>query len=159
MKTLFVQEWSYGNQGLCAECLVIKQAGGMTEKANAPEPDRRRNANITLFNIVRGEGNKINQVTLFNDYNNGPLYFKDSECTIDTPVIMGHPDQPIYGTGYRIIPRIPGNQATEYQKKIHLPNLLPLEDYDKIIILFSGGKDSTACFFKLLEMGVPIEKN
>jgi len=64
----------------------------------------------------------------------------------------------IYSTGYRIIPRIPGKQLTEYQKKIYLPNLLPLEDYDKIIILHSGGKDSTACFFKLLSMGVPTDK-
>lgn len=29
-------------------------------------------------------------------------------------------------------------------ERIYLPELLPLEAYDKIIILFSGGKDSLA---------------
>jgi 3'-phosphoadenosine 5'-phosphosulfate sulfotransferase (PAPS reductase)/FAD synthetase len=48
--------------------------------------------------------------------------------------------------------------STPYQKKFYLPELLPLEEYDKIIILFSGGKDSTAAYFKLIEMGVPKEK-
>ena len=31
-------------------------------------------------------------------------------------------------------------------------------NYDKYIIAFSGGKDSTACFLHLLESGVPVEK-
>lgn len=30
--------------------------------------------------------------------------------------------------------------------------------YDKYIVCFSGGKDSTACFLHLLETGVPIDK-
>lgn len=33
-----------------------------------------------------------------------------------------------------------------------------ISDYDKYIVAFSGGKDSTACFLNLLEMGVPKEK-
>lgn len=31
-------------------------------------------------------------------------------------------------------------------------------DYDKYIVAFSGGKDSTACFLHLLDIGVPKEK-
>jgi len=30
-------------------------------------------------------------------------------------------------------------------------------DYDKIIVFFSGGKDSTACVLHLLDLGVPKE--
>ena len=41
---------------------------------------------------------------------------------------------------------------------ICLEQLLPFEDYDKIIILFSGGKDSLACVLDLLERGVPKGK-
>ena len=33
-----------------------------------------------------------------------------------------------------------------------------MENYDKYIVAFSGGKDSTACFLHLLEMGVPVNK-
>ncbi len=36
--------------------------------------------------------------------------------------------------------------------------LLPLPDYDTIIVAFSGGKDSVACVLHLLELGVPREK-
>jgi 3'-phosphoadenosine 5'-phosphosulfate sulfotransferase (PAPS reductase)/FAD synthetase len=36
--------------------------------------------------------------------------------------------------------------------------LLPLEEYDHIIISESGGKDSMACLFKLLDLGVDSKK-
>jgi 3'-phosphoadenosine 5'-phosphosulfate sulfotransferase (PAPS reductase)/FAD synthetase len=71
---------------------------------------------------------------------------------------LGKTDKPIYDCNYKIYPHKPGRDDTEYQKKIFLSHLLPLEEYDKIIVLFSGGKDSTACYFKLLELGVPKEK-
>ena len=35
---------------------------------------------------------------------------------------------------------------------------MPLEEYDLIAVLLSGGKDSIACYFKLIELGVPKEK-
>lgn len=33
-----------------------------------------------------------------------------------------------------------------------------LDDYDRFIVFFSGGKDSVACFLWLLEQGIPVEK-
>lgn len=87
-----------------------------------------------------------------------PDYIKDSDCTKDTPIVYGNPDKPLYGLGKRIKPRIPGRDETEHMKKIFLPELLPLEEYDLVAILLSGGKDSIACYYKLLELGVPKEK-
>lgn len=86
------------------------------------------------------------------------IFLKDSDCTQDTPVIHGKQDSPIYGQGIRLKPTVPGRNDSEHFKKIFLPELLPLEEYDLIVVLFSGGKDSTACFLKLLELGVPKEK-
>ena len=43
-------------------------------------------------------------------------------------------------------------------KKIYLPELLPLEEYDLAVVLLSGGKDSIACYYKLLELGMPKRK-
>ncbi|QPA61252.1 phosphoadenosine phosphosulfate reductase family protein (plasmid) [Lysinibacillus sphaericus] len=37
-------------------------------------------------------------------------------------------------------------------------SLLPLSEYDHIIISESGGKDSMACLFYLMELGVPLSK-
>ena len=85
-------------------------------------------------------------------------YIKDSDCTKDTPVVHGKPDTPIYGMGVRIKPRVPGRQDTEHFKSIYLDSLLPLEEYDLIAILLSGGKDSIACYYKLLELGVPKDR-
>ena len=85
-------------------------------------------------------------------------HIKDKDCTINTPVVLGKPDTPIYGKGIRLKPRVDGRKDSKHFEKIYLPELLPLEDYDLIVVLFSGGKDSTACFLKLLEMGVPREK-
>ncbi len=87
-----------------------------------------------------------------------PGFIRDRECTKDTPVIFGVPDSPIYGTGKRIRPRVPGREDSEHMKKILLPELLPLEDYDLVVVLLSGGKDSIACYYKLRELGVPKEK-
>lgn len=67
-------------------------------------------------------------------------------------------DKPVYNIGYRIRPRVEGRADSEHFKKIFLPELLPLEEYDLIVVLLSGGKDSVACLYKLLEMGVPKEK-
>ena len=93
------------------------------------------------------------QLTLFQ-----PDFLRDAECTKDTPVIYGKPDHPVYGTGKRIRPRVPGRTDSEHMKKILLEELLPLEAYDLIILLISGGKDSVACYYKLLELGVPKQK-
>lgn len=35
---------------------------------------------------------------------------------------------------------------------------IDLHSYDKYIVSFSGGKDSTACFLHLLDQGIPIDK-
>lgn len=51
-----------------------------------------------------------------------------------------------------------GRKDSGHFRKIYLPELLPLEEYDLIVVLLSGGKDSIACFYKLLELGVPKEK-
>ena len=80
------------------------------------------------------------------------------DCTKDTPVTYGKPDRPIYGTGTGIKPRVSGRTDSEYMKKIYLPELLPLEEYNLVAILLSGGKDSIACYYKMLELGVPKEK-
>ena len=87
-----------------------------------------------------------------------PDFIRDADCTKETPVIYGKSDIPIYGTGKRIHPRVSGRKDTEYMKKIYLEELLPLEMYDLVIVLISGGKDSIACYYKLLELGVPKSK-
>lgn len=38
------------------------------------------------------------------------------------------------------------------------PRLLPIADYYRVIVAFSGGKDSIACVLSLLDAGVPREK-
>ena len=85
-------------------------------------------------------------------------FIKDSECTLDTPVILGKQEKPIYGNGVRLKPRVKGRCDSEHFKKIYLPRLLPLEECDLIVVLISGGKDSVACYLKLIELGVPKEK-
>ena len=86
------------------------------------------------------------------------VIIKDSECTRKSPITNGHSETFIYGSGRVIKPQCPGKQESEYDKKIFLSELLPLEDYDLIIVLFSGGKDSIAAYYKLLELGVPKDK-
>ncbi len=75
-----------------------------------------------------------------------------------TPVKRGKPDLPVYGQEKHIKPRISGRTGSRHFESIYLESLLPLEEYDLIIVLFSGGKDSTACYYKLLELGVPKGK-
>lgn len=87
-----------------------------------------------------------------------PIFVKDIDCTKDTPVDLGWEEKPVYGKSIRINPRVPGREDTEHFRDIFLPELLPLEEYDLIAVLFSGGKDSVACFYKLIELGVPKEK-
>lgn len=87
-----------------------------------------------------------------------PEFIEDSDCSVHTPVKLGKPDVPVYGQGKHIKPRVAGRTGSSHFEHIYLDSLLPLEEYDLIIILFSGGKDSTACYYKLLEMGVPKEK-
>jgi len=85
-------------------------------------------------------------------------FIRDRDCTKDTPVIFGVPDMPIYGTGKRIRPRIQGRRDSEHMEKIFLQELLPLEEYDLVVVLISGGKDSIASYYRLLELGVPKER-
>lgn len=85
-------------------------------------------------------------------------FIKDVDCTRNTPVILGKKDLPIYGKNREIQPRMPGRRDTKHFQDIYLDKLLPLEEYDLIIVLFSGGKDSMACYYKLRELGVPKSK-
>ena len=86
------------------------------------------------------------------------MFIKDVDCTKETPVVLGHPDKVVYWKKIKMKPRIEGRKDSEHFKKIYLPELLPLEEYDLIVVLLSGGKDSVACYYKLLELGVPKEK-
>lgn len=86
------------------------------------------------------------------------MFIKDIDCTKNTPVVLGKPDNAIYGKGVRIKPGMDGRRDSGHFQKIYLSELLPLEGYDLIVVLLSGGKDSVACFYKLLELGVPKEK-
>lgn len=86
------------------------------------------------------------------------MFIRDTECTRDTPVTFGKQDQPVYGKCVRISPGIDGRTDSAHFRKTYLPELLPLEEYDRIVVLLSGGKDSVACLYKLLELGVPREK-
>ena len=85
-------------------------------------------------------------------------FVKDIDCTVNTPVVLGMEDSPIYGKRIELSPRVPGRKDSAHFEKIYLDHLFPLEEYDLVVVLFSGGKDSMACYYKLLELGVPKEK-
>ena len=87
-----------------------------------------------------------------------PDFLKDRDCTAETPVTRGKKDKPIYGTGKRIKPRVPGRRETKHTEEIYLKELLPLEEYDMIVVLISGGKDSIATYFKLRELGLCVAR-
>ena len=65
---------------------------------------------------------------------------KDRDCTIKTPVTLGKQDISIYGNSVHIKPRVEGRKDSKHFEKIFLPELLPLEEYDLIVVLISGGK-------------------
>lgn len=83
---------------------------------------------------------------------------KDAECRKDTPIVKGVKDAAVYGQGVVRRPAVPGRTETDHDLKVTLNELLPLEDYDQIIVFFSGGKDSVAAYLKLRELGVPAAK-
>lgn len=85
-------------------------------------------------------------------------FVRDCDCTKDTPVVYGKKDNPVYGSGVKIRPRIPGKRSSNHFESIYLEHLMPLEEYDLFVVLLSGGKDSIACYYKLLELGVPKGK-
>lgn len=89
---------------------------------------------------------------------NQDTYIKDLDCTKDTPIVYGVANQPVYGKGVCITPRLPGRRDSQHFQDIYLEQLLPLEEYDLVVVLLSGGKDSVACLYKLLELGVPKDK-
>ncbi|WP_207953206.1 phosphoadenosine phosphosulfate reductase domain-containing protein [Paenibacillus agricola] len=87
-----------------------------------------------------------------------PEIIRDIDCTINTKVIYGGPIKPIYGNNIQISPQYKGRTETSHDKRNYLANLLPLETYSKIIVLFSSGKDCLGCVLHLLELGVPKDK-
>jgi 3'-phosphoadenosine 5'-phosphosulfate sulfotransferase (PAPS reductase)/FAD synthetase len=56
------------------------------------------------------------------------------------------------------IPYSPRNYPKPEDAKDNEVRLLPIEQYDHIVVSFSGGKDSVACVLLLLDMGVPAER-
>lgn len=51
-----------------------------------------------------------------------------------------------------------GKGKKEIVAKPNTSELLPLADYDKVIVAFSGGKDSLACALQMIEAGVERSK-
>jgi len=55
---------------------------------------------------------------------------KDSDCVSRSPIQYGHKENPVFGFGKALKSQLPGKQLSEYDKKIFLPELLPLEESD-----------------------------
>ena len=45
-----------------------------------------------------------------------------------------------------------------FSERMAVPEGLDVLSYDKVVVAFSGGKDSIACFLRMLELGVPKER-
>ena len=56
------------------------------------------------------------------------------------------------------IPYSPRDYPKPEDAKDNEVKLLPLKQYDHIVVSFSGGKDSVACALLLLELGIPAER-
>ena len=41
-------------------------------------------------------------------------FIKDKDCTMDTPVVLGVQDSPIYGKGISIKPRVDGRKDSKH---------------------------------------------
>lgn len=124
----------------------LKKAGRMNQEVVKGKNQQGRGHSTSIFYLKQKGRETLMEV------------LKDKDCTIDTPVVLGVQDSPIYGKGISIKPRVDGRKDSKHFESIYLPELLPLEEYDLIVVLISGGKDSIACFYKLLELGVPKEK-
>ena len=68
------------------------------------------------------------------------------------------PPRAVYGSGTGQAPYRPGRKDSAHMESVYLDRLLPFEEYDRIIVAFSGGKDSLAAVLDLLERGVPRRK-
>src|SRR3972149_4736938 len=49
-------------------------------------------------------------------------------------------------------------EMTTTEIRANTAAMLPMEQYDKVVVGFSGGKDSLACVLRLLDMGVARDK-
>ena len=83
-------------------------------------------------------------------------FIKDADCTKETPVKLGVPDAPIYGKGIKLKPRVDGRTDSEHFKKIYLPELLPLEEYDLIVVLISGGRLEQMQLYDVYIFNTPV---
>lgn len=44
-------------------------------------------------------------------------FVKDIDCTVNTPVVLGMEDSPIYGKGIELSPRVPGRKDSAHLKR------------------------------------------
>ena len=48
-----------------------------------------------------------------------PEFIRDSDCSVLTPVKLGKPDEPAYGMGKHISPRIAGRTGSSHFERIY----------------------------------------